>query len=239
MNINNQTIIGALVAEDYRTAAIFKKHGIDFCCNGNRSIADACIDKKIDAQLLITSLLQTAAHNNSIIADYNGWPLDLLADYIEKKHHRYVQTSIQDIVPFLQKVAKVHGANHPELILVEKLFMESAQELTQHMLKEEKILFPLIRKMVTNTDGTESGACNTVKSPIQAMMLEHEIEGGRFREIARLTNNYTVPEDACNTYKVTFSLLKEFEEDLHLHIHLENNILFPKAIAMETLLTVY
>ncbi len=158
-----------------------------------------------------------------------------MADYIEKKHHRYVENKIQEITPFLEKVARVHGDRHPELNEIRQLFDASAGELTAHMKKEEQILFPFIRKMVAaqNQNTTVQAPFGTVQNPIQMMMHEHENEGERFRKIAALTDNYTPPEDACNTYRVTFFLLKEFEEDLHLHIHLENNILFPKSIAIE------
>ncbi len=233
MNITEQTIVGELVAEDYRTASVFKKYGIDFCCNGNRSIADACEKKQITAEPLLDALEQVTQQNNAATADYNSWSLLLLADHIEKKHHRYVSAKIQEIVPFLHKVARVHGDNHPELKEVYALFAECADELTDHMKKEEIVLFPYIRKMETAGSSATKPHFGTVQHPIRNMMQEHDTEGERFRKIAALTNNYTPPEDACNTYRVTFSLLKEFEEDLNLHIHLENNILFPKSIKLE------
>lgn len=231
MNINQQSIVGELVAEDYRTASVFKSHGIDFCCNGNRSIQAACEKKHLDTEAVIKELHQVAAVQGDQNVDYQSWPLDLLADYIEKKHHRYVAKRIGDITPFLNKVARVHGDHHPELLQVEYLFAASASELTEHMKKEEMILFPYVRRMLS---GDQSSApFGTVQNPIGVMMNEHDNEGERFRKIAALTNNYTPPADACNTYRVTLAMLKEFEEDLHLHIHLENNILFPKAVELE------
>ncbi len=235
MSITKETIIGELVAKDYRTASIFKKNNIDFCCNGNRTIENACLQKKLDADKMVDELNRLANQNAQATNDYNSWPLDLLADYIEKKHHRYVEAKIPEILPFLEKVVRVHGDNHPELTEVERLFKESAGELTAHMKKEELILFPFIRKMVNaeHTGAEVSSPFGTVENPIKAMMAEHENEGERFREIAELTNGYTPPADACNTYRVTFGLIQEFENDLHLHIHLENNILFPKSIILE------
>jgi regulator of cell morphogenesis and NO signaling len=234
MDIQKNQIIGALVAQDYRTASVFKKHGIDFCCQGNRTINDACENKNIDVESVLREL-KTVTETNATI-NYNAWPIELLTDYIEKTHHRYVEQKIQEIKPFLNKIVKVHGDRHPELLETEQLFVDSAGELTAHMKKEEFILFPFIRKMAKAKDANEP--CNTpqfetVQSPIAMMLHEHNAEGERFRKIAELTGNYTPPADACNTYRVTFSLLKEFEEDLHTHIHLENNILFPKAIEME------
>lgn len=232
MNISEKTIIGDIVAANYKTAAVFKKAGIDFCCNGNRTIKEACDDKNLSAQNILTEI-ETQLDATQPIADFNAWSADLLADYIEKKHHRYVTTKISEIKPFLEKLTRVHGKQHPELIAVEQLFNESAGELTTHMKKEELILFPFVRAMVEKETADINKPFQSVLNPIGMMQHEHNTEGDRFRKIASLTNNYTPPEDACNTYKVTFALLREFEEDLHLHIHLENNILFPKAIAME------
>lgn len=236
MNITEKNIIGDLVAQDYRTASVFKNHGIDFCCNGNRTIEDACESKNMEHSELIEKLQQAVQKSSNTGTNYNSWPLDLLADYIEKKHHRYVEQKIQEITPFLNKVVRVHGDRHTELSEIEQLFRETAGELTAHMKKEELMLFPFIRKMVKMQNGNEPFSppmFSTVQNPIAMMQHEHDTEGERFRKITELTQSYTPPIDACNTYRVTFALLKEFEEDLHLHIHLENNILFPKAIKLE------
>lgn len=235
MEITKNTIIGELVAQNYRTASIFKQNKIDFCCNGNRTIADAAEQKKLDISSLLKDLELASSSQSDGNIDFNSWPLDLLADYIEKTHHRYVEAKIPEIMPYLEKVVRVHGDRHPELFEVFELFNESAGELTTHMKKEELILFPFVRKMIqAKAKGEKVQApFGTVKNPIKAMMAEHENEGERFRTIAALTEDYTPPVDACNTYRVTYALLKEFENDLHKHIHLENNILFPKAIALE------
>lgn len=236
MSITAQSIVGQVVANDYRTASVFKKHRIDFCCKGDRPIADACKDDNSQLDLVLADLqeLQDSASTPET-TNFKAWPLDLLADYIEKKHHRFVEEKITEIKPYLKKIVAVHGAQHPELIDVEKHFLASAGELVMHMKKEELVLFPAVRKMVgmsaTPNDG-EMGKFSNIANPIKAMMNEHEIEGERFREIVDLTNDYTPPADACGTYRVTFSLLQAFEEDLHAHIHLENNILFPGALKM-------
>lgn len=231
MKITEQTIIGDLVASDYRTASVFKKHGIDFCCSGNRTIAEACDKKELEASFLVQTLAAVATQNEVSTTDYNTWPLDLLADYVEKKHHRYVKEKIVEIIPYLTKVARVHGERHPELAEVLDLFRGCAEEMTSHMEKEEQILFPFVRNMIMGNFDQQS--FGTVQNPISVMMNEHTAEGERFRRISALTNEYTAPDDACNTYRVTYALLKEFEDDLQLHIHLENNILFPKAVKME------
>ncbi len=236
MNINKNQIIGELVAKYYRTASVFKKYGIDFCCQGNRTINDACEAKKIDETLVISDINAKLKSDSNIENDYQSWPLDLLADYIEKKHHRYVQEKTLEILPYLDKICRVHGDRHPELLEINEHFKTTAGELAAHMKKEEFILFPFVRKLVKSEHEHTSVIAppfGTIQNPIQMMMDEHTNEGERFRKIEALSNNYTPPQDACNTYSVTFALLKEFEQDLHMHIHLENNILFPKAIELE------
>lgn len=237
MNISAQSIIGELVAKDYRTASVFKKEEIDFCCNGNRTIQEACADKDIQPDSLITQLHQAIQNSSTGAIDFQSWPLDLLIDYIEKKHHRYVTDKILEIRPYLRKIIAVHGQQHPELLEIEELFLQSADDLTRHMKKEELILFPYIRKMVNNDQEPVYAPFGTVQNPIAMMHHEHDEEGERFRKISHLSNQYTPPTGTCNTYRTTFSLLKEFEEDLHFHIHLENNILFPAAINVEQQLT--
>ncbi|RKE98170.1 iron-sulfur cluster repair di-iron protein [Ichthyenterobacterium magnum] len=233
---NTQKQIGQFVAEDYRTAAVFSKHKIDFCCNGNRSIEEACTKKGIDSNLVIDELKAVLNSSTGESIDYKSWPLDLLVEYIEKKHHRYVEEKIPVLRQFLDKLCRVHGERHPELLKINELFTASAGELASHMKKEELMLFPFVKKMVKaklSKTAVQSPQFGTVENPIGMMMHEHDNEGERFRQIASLTNNYNPPADACNTYKVTYAMLDEFEKDLHLHIHLENNILFPKAIKLE------
>jgi regulator of cell morphogenesis and NO signaling len=228
--------IGEYVAKDFRTAALFSKYGIDFCCKGNRTVEEVCEKKNItpeELQAQIEIVLNTKSDSG---IDFNSWPLDLLADYIEKTHHRYVEEKTQTLLPFLDKLCKVHGHQHPELFEINKLFIGCAGEMAQHMKKEELILFPFIKKLyqaTLNDQLVEQPHFGTVENPIAMMKEEHEAEGDRFVKIVELSNNYTPPADACNTYKVTFAMLQEFEQDLHKHIHLENNILFPKAILLE------
>lgn len=236
MNITENNVVGEVVATDYRAAAVFQKFGIDFCCKGNISIGDVCQASNIDSKSLLQDLVQALKQTDNETADFKSWPLDLLADYIEKKHHRYVDAKLQEIKPYLAKIVSVHGDRHPELAEVEALFAQTAGELTAHMKKEEFILFPFIRKMAKAEQDNVSidrPQFSTVENPVALMKHDHNEEGERFQKIATLTGVYTPPADACNTYRVTFALLQEFEADLHLHIHLENNILFPKAIEME------
>ncbi len=232
----SQKEIGQYVADDFRTAAIFSKHKIDFCCNGNRTITEACDKKGIDSSQLIEEINQVLNSNTGESIDYKSWPIDLLAEYIEKKHHRYVEEKIPVLRQFLDKLCRVHGERHPELFKINELFTASAGELTSHMKREELVLFPFVKRMVKaklENEAVQSPQFGTVENPIAMMMEEHDNEGQRFRDIAELSDNYNPPSDACNTYKVTYAMLEEFEKDLHLHIHLENNILFPEAIKLE------
>jgi len=236
MEKTTEKTIGQIVANDYRSAAVFKKFGIDYCCNGNRGINEACKQKNIDLTELRYELEMVLAKPTTETTDYKSWPLDLLADYIEKKHHRYVEQQIPVLKEYLNKINNVHGAKHRELQQIQDLFCESIGELASHMKKEELILFPYIRKMVKVKKGVEilsEPRFGTVKNPIHSMMSDHDNEGERFRKIETLSNNYTPPKNACNTYNVTYALLKEFQDDLHTHVHLENNILFPKSVELE------
>jgi regulator of cell morphogenesis and NO signaling len=239
--LNAEKTIGAIVAENYRTASVFRKFGIDFCCKGGRTIREASAGKHFNPEEVEQELRSLdAGGSNGGSIDYRAWPLDLLADYIEKTHHRYVADKTPELRAYLNKINKVHGDRHPELKEIETLFFESSEELLQHMKKEELMLFPYIREMVAAERHhalPKRPPFGAIESPINAMMLEHEQEGDRFARIAELSQGYTPPEDACTTYKVAFANLKAFEEDLHTHIHLENNILFPKSIELDQALT--
>lgn len=236
METLEKNTIGDFVARDFRTAAIFSKHGIDFCCKGQRTIEEVCQLKNINEADLLEELNTVMDTKNDYGIDFNSWPLDLLVVYIEKTHHRFVEQKTPVILQYLDKLCSVHGSNHPELFQINELFVRCAGELAQHMKKEELILFPFIKEMMgaTKSHGSvEPPHFGTVNNPITMMMEEHDAEGERFRKIAALTNNYTAPADACNTYRVTYAMLEEFEQDLHKHVHLESNILFPKAKALE------
>lgn len=234
MNVKTN-LIGEMVSEDFRTAAIFKKHGIDFCCRGGRTIEEACENKSTDKEQVYKDLKNLPSGTEASI-DYKSWPLDLLTEYVEKIHHVYVEEKTPVLVAFLDKLCKVHGERHPELYEINNLFNQTAQELSAHLKKEEHILFPFIKEMANSKrNGTKIDypPFGSVENPVHMMEHEHTAEGDRFAKIAELTNNYTPPADACNTYKVTYAMLQDFENDLHTHIHIENNILFPKSIQLE------
>jgi len=236
MNMNKEKTVGELVADDYRKAEVFKKFGIDFCCGGGKTVREVCEKKGVDYAQLQRELLEAEKRESSDNTNFNEWRLDALADYIVEKHHAYVKENIPLLLEFSKKVARVHGHANPEVVQIADLFQQAADELLHHMMKEEHMLFPYVRELTNRQGNGGSGlppSFGTVQNPIRMMEMEHEQVGDLLKQIGVLSNNYTPPAHACNTYRVEYFKLKEFEDDLHRHIHLENNILFPKAIELE------
>ncbi len=237
----SEASIGELVASDYRKAEIFKKHHIDFCCGGKKTLTQVCADKKLDIVEIERELRSLNLAKSLPSQDYMAWDLNFLVDHVLHTHHAYVKTSTPILLEYTKKLARVHGPNHPELIELAEKFNEVANELESHMQKEEQVLFPYIKELCAVTDeAKQSGSCSfgSIKNPIWMMENEHEAVGAILNDMRSMTNNYSLPEDACTTYKVTFLKLNEFEEDLHQHIHLENNIIFPKSILLENEISV-
>jgi len=229
MNIQDKTI-GNLVAQDYRYAAVFQKHGIDFCCGGGASLRAVCEKQGIDSMMLeqeLTSAVQDPVKSDD---DPNAWPLDRLIGHILENHHVYLRQTLPALIAYSRKVASVHGESDPEVIEIASLIETLAGELEQHMLKEERILFPVIMNAVTAHRG--GMLPESIGRPIQVMEAEHEAAGDILHSLRALSHDYTPPAHACNTYRVQYLTMKELEADLFRHIHLENNILFPKAVAM-------
>jgi len=220
--------IGEIVAADYRAASVFKEAGIDFCCGGKKSIEETCAEKGIDKSELISKLERLESTPNTTTHNFIEWELGFLCDYVVNTHHKYVLKSLPVLVAYTEKIASVHGDRHPELREVTRLFSHINEELLQHLKNEEKILFPAIKEVLKS--GSPE-AKETIKSEISRLSGEHEFAGGVMDKINVITSGYLVPDDGCNTYQIAFRLLNEFEDDLHTHVHLENNILYPKAIA--------
>lgn len=236
MNISSDTQIGEVVKHNFKTASLFQANNIDFCCGGKKTIQEACVEAGVETSHLIAELTDVAGHSDPDSEYINQLNLSELCNYIIKRHHSYVRTTIPFLLRNLDKISDVHGKNHPELLEVNRLFGECAGALTMHMQKEEMMLFPyiqLLEEAQRNNVSHGKSPFGTVANPISAMIAEHQTEGERFDSIASLTDNYRIPEDACTTYEVTLKHLRDFEDDLHRHIHLENNILFPKAIELE------
>ena len=219
--------IADIVTEDIRTAEVFKKVGIDFCCGGGQNLAETCKEQNIDLEELERSLDTIENHNSNSARDYKSWNVDFLCDYIVNTHHKTVLRLLPQIVAYTQKIAEVHGQNHLELFEIEELFSQINTELLQHLDHEETVLFPAIKEQLKSSNEISK---STIISEISRMTDEHEFAGGAMDYINKISQNYTVPEDGCNTYRVAFKLLEEFEDDLHIHVHLENNILYPKAL---------
>ena len=229
MKTYKQTKIGDIVTQDFRAAEVFKKAGIDFCCGGSQSLEAACRDKKLDVAEIESELEKLENSEPGSSHKFNEWKLDFLCDYIVNTHHQTVMKLLPELTFYTQKIAEVHGDNHPELPEIANLFAQVDTELRQHLRNEEEVLFPAIRE-VLKTNSAESKA--TIISEITRMTGEHEFAGGAMDKINELSHRYAVPEDGCNTYRVAYKLLEQFEDDLHIHVHLENNILYPKAMKL-------
>jgi len=235
-NAENAETIGEIVAKDYRKAQVFKNMGIDFCCGGKKTIAEVCEKKGIDPEEVERQLAAVKGDVANSETDFLKWDIGFLSDYIVNTHHQYVKDNTTFILELAQKVARVHGDRHPELIRVAELFSGVGKDLTLHMVKEEKILFPFIKELAhRHKVGGKVPAADfgKVSVPIQVMDSEHEQVGGDFETIRGLTSDYQLPADACTSYTILFKKLEEYENDLHRHVHLESNILFPKAIQLE------
>ena len=240
MLIQRDATIGEVVAKDFRAARIFENYGLDYCCGGKKTISDVCSSKGIDPDKLITELSILPENSDIRSNRFTEWEPDFLIDYIVNNHHNYVTSSLPVISNHSLKVASKHGERRPEVIRIAELFTAVKSDLEIHLQKEEKMLFPYIKKLalaVRNDLDLEYPPFGTVQNPIKVMESEHDVAGRLLDNIRELSNNYTPPPDACETYKVLYSELKEFENDLHVHVHLENNILFPKSLKLEENLT--
>lgn len=231
----DEMTVAQIVTHNIKMADVFKKNGIDFCCGGNVSVQEICEKKKVDYEQLKGELIEIdTVQNNSF--DFDSWDLGFLSDYIINTHHKYVTEAKGLIIQYSDKVAKVHGHHYVEVVEINKLFHALAEELTSHMFKEENILFPYIKQLdeaKKSGNSISSPGFGTVQNPINMMEHEHDVAGDIIKNINELSNDFTPPEEACNTFRALYSKLEEFQNDLFQHIHLENNILFPKAIKLE------
>jgi regulator of cell morphogenesis and NO signaling len=222
-----------IVAADFRAAAVFQRHGIDFCCRGNRSVDEACRNGSTSAEDVLREVSEATASSSAGGPRFDSWDLGMLVSYIVSSHHAFVRRTMPVLLAHTAKVAAVHGDQHPELREVAGLFERVAEEMTPHMGKEEQILFPYIAALADADETVPSAPFVSVRNPIRVMEAEHEFAGNAMARIRELTSGYAVPPDACTTYRVCLQELEEFERDLHEHVHLENNILFPKATRIE------
>ena len=227
--------LAQIVNANHQAANVFEKYELDFCCRGKRTLQQACTEKELKIDEVISDLEQTESGNRSgMTAEYDNMSLAQLADYIVMTHHSYVKKEMPAILGYLQKVVAKHGEHHPEMVKVFELFAAVKEEMDHHMQKEEQILFPRIKEIEKQlAEGRELIINSTyLLSPINLMEQEHDHAGSMLAEIRHLTNDYNPPADACTTYRLSFASLHAFELDLHQHVHLENNILFPKAMQL-------
>lgn len=232
MNYLEMTI-GDIVADNFSHSEVFNQFNIDFCCRGYRHLKDVIEAESIDETALLQALRDCTVTKEQSI-NFKEWPLELLVDYVTKYHHAKIREKGPELLKLCHKVASVHGDAHPELIKVAALFENSLQDLLSHLMKEDNILFPVVYQLAENPPKLDDNNCfQTVAMPIRVMMQEHDNEGERFREISVLTKGYAIPEDACQSYRLMMHQLAQFEKELHEHIHVENNIIFPEAIRRE------
>lgn len=236
MNIKEENTLSQIVTQNLKAAQILENHNIDFCCGGDKTLGKACQEQNIPVESLKKDLEEAIKGTDSESTMIKNMNSSELSEYIIKRHHSYVRESIPQLTKYLEKICEVHGKNHPELFKVKEEFNKAAEALKEHMNKEEQVLFPYIHEMVkAKNENTKINAPSfgILENPINQMKEEHSIEGERFDKLAEITDNFKVPEDGCNTYAHTYNQLREFVSDLHKHIHLENNIIFPEAINLE------
>ena len=227
-----------LVLESPSATRVFEKLGIDYCCGGNRPLDEACRNANVSVDRVLESLeaADSAARAQPAQNDWQGEPLSELVAHIINTHHKYTKEEIARLIPLLGKVCSVHGQNHPELIVMQATFHGLAAELNMHMMKEEMVLFPYIIRLeeaVTENRPALPPPFGTVQNPVAMMMHEHDSAGAALQAMREASSSYTPPADACISFRTLYEALAAFETDLHQHIHLENNILFPRAVEME------
>lgn len=232
---SSEKTIGQYVAEDFRTAKVFEKYGIDFCCGGNVPFTATCREKGLDPAVLLQEIQAATAEPLERSHNYVAWKVPFLADYIINTHHQYIRDEMNGIVAYARKIAEVHGSKHPEVIQIAAMFADIARDMMAHLREEEEVLFPAVRRLdEAKKNGSEPAPTDRelIRKTLARLNQDHQDVGDAIHRVRDLANDYTIPDDVCNTFALTYNKLKEFEENLHQHVHLENNILFPKAALM-------
>jgi regulator of cell morphogenesis and NO signaling len=242
MSLDTSRTVREVALNIPQATRVFEKLGIDYCCGGNKSLRQALSEANLSVQQVLESLesaVDSTQHRLNTTGqpeDWNTAPLADLIAHIKSKHHQYVKQEVARLGPLFQKVSEVHGSQHPELFELQRDFRALAEELSMHMMKEEMVLFPYIERMEEAVIGGKPilpAPFGTVRNPVATMVHEHDLAGNLLRSMRSFSNGYSTPAGACTSFKTLYSALAEFERDLHQHIHLENNILFPRAIEME------
>ncbi len=238
MQINTTKTVRELTLEIPGATRVFEKAGIDYCCGGGKPFQEACVAAGVSTDEVVRSLEQ-AGESSALVADATQWQtqtLSKLAAHIVAKHHVFTGEELARLDALLSKVCSVHGKNHPELFRIQSLFQDLNRDLIPHMQKEEMVLFPYIEQMEAAATGGRKAPVphfGTVKNPIRMLMMEHEMAGEILKQIRQLSGGFSVPKDGCISYETLYKAMDALEQDLHQHIHLENNILFPRAVEME------
>jgi regulator of cell morphogenesis and NO signaling len=227
LDSNSQTVAELAISQP-AALSVFTKYNIDYCCGGNRSLEDACVPLGLNPETIRQEIFSAPPQQSSLSLQAENWSVSLLVDYIVQKHHRYVRRAIPEIEALLDKVCAAHGEDSVELLSIQQDFADLAQELLNHMTKEEVALFPALKRLETSGHPAHPLA-DSLKAPISMMEHEHAVAGDLMNSIRTLSNYYSAPEFACPTYRITYQKLKQFDDDLMTHVHLENNILFQKA----------
>ncbi len=222
--------VGDIVAGCPALASVFENIGIDYCCGGKKTLGDACRDKGLEPQSVLATLAQPP--QTEPVADTAVMALTELADHIEQTHHAYLRSEFSRLNELTSKVASVHGDQNPRLHQVSETCRALIAELSDHMMKEEQILFPLVRQLDAS-DTAPTFHCGSLANPIHQMESEHSQAGAALERLRELTDGFTPPDGACNSYRAMLNAIAHLERDLHLHIHKENNVLFPRALEME------
>jgi regulator of cell morphogenesis and NO signaling len=242
MTLTITKTVGEIAAEMPCATREFEQLGIDYCCGGSRTLGEACVEANISVDEILARLEKSSTFGPSEPSDdrqKQDWQKQLLADliaHITSTHHAFVRSECPRIETLAAKVVEVHGKNHPELLQVRQVFSALAAELGAHLMKEEQVLFPYILRMEESALAGEPAPpamFGTIMNPVRMMMQEHDSAGDALRSLRTVTKDYTAPEDVCISYRTLYEALQGFEADLHQHIHLENNILFPRAAAMD------
>lgn len=227
--IDTTTVLGDIVTNNTAAARVLERHGLDFCCGGQRSLGDACAAAGLDTGTVVAEL---NALDSAPAPDWVSMPLAQLVDHLEAVHHRYLWEAMPHLAALAAKVEGVHGDRHPELLEVRRVYDELHAELEGHLMKEEQVLFPMVRELAGSSESPEFH-CGSLNGPIRVMLMEHDDAGEHLARLRELTGGYQPPPDACTSYGLLYSGLAELEADTHLHIHKENNVLFPTVLAME------
>jgi regulator of cell morphogenesis and NO signaling len=233
MQATSEKTVRELALESPNATRVFEQMGIDYCCGGQKSLSEACATARVPVQEVLQRLdaSRGEAGYGQGAHDWQESSLTEIIRHIVNTHHEYVKQEVPRLEKLLAKVVSVHGGNHPELLQVQSTFHSLGEELSSHLMKEEQILFPWI---VQTESGESPASCfGSVGNPIRMMMFEHDNAGAALREIRSASRDFRIPDDGCISYQTLYQALQAFEADLHQHIHLENNILFPRAMELE------